>query len=100
MLSKTLRAAYSSQQISAYESHGESHGCDGESFERHCSRYFDGQSRGLFLWLVLPVAPVNLAFDSTAFSRFGISSLIIRVARELHPCLVNGGGKWLQPYNR
>lgn len=56
---KILRPPIRLNKCAAANPRGESHGCDGESFERHCSRYFDGQSCGLFLWLFLTVAPVR-----------------------------------------
>jgi hypothetical protein len=46
-------------KLAGCQPHGKSHGRDGESFERRCSRYFDRQSSDLFVWLFLTAAPVR-----------------------------------------
>jgi len=59
VLAKILRAAYSPQQICACKSSGESHGCDGESFDRHCKSIFRQTEFGVFVRLFLTVAPAR-----------------------------------------
>ncbi len=79
---------------------GESHGCDGESFARHCKSIFRQKEFFLFVRLLLTahsssckIFPLTLPLSSL----HGISSHVIRVASDLQVfrCLEAGNGPQL-----